>query len=524
MSKKLSTSILFVILILISAFALTACISTSASASAKQLELGNKYLLELKYEEAIIAFNKVIEIDPKNIPARIGLGKAYIAAGQPDKAESVLKEALDIDPKSSDAYIDLAALYYEQDKIDDAIKLLEKGYEQTQDDNIKKLWDQLREEQANEQRDPTESETVNAEQPSSQKQEVTDENILAATSEYIDSFSTLPPFSDIASIDKAWVVRKYIKEVVSYNDEMLFSKYSIDYFTRPSEIEKAAQNHLNPSITVNSRDDFSSFDGTYGSTIHSPLWLTEEKVFGWGASGGYSYESHVNPLETYEIGGNYYIKAIDLLLSFDQDYFDGQPFGKVYSLTVDNPNPDEYVEIGTFTMDEETKAVHYEFTLDMSKCVEYWYVIEPRSSGGFTLIAKQHAAGPEPLEIPQVASATDKKSEYLQKLNNIEIGLEELDYLYNGPTYQMVQAAKETHQRWDDALNEIYGVLKMQLTADEMSKLQEEQRKWIASRDTAAEAAAAEFEGGSLAPLEYAGTLAQVTKERCYELVEVYVN
>jgi len=55
---------------------LCACMS-NAQKLQKQLELGNKFLVVLDYEQAILAFNKVIEIDPKNTDAYMGLGDAY---------------------------------------------------------------------------------------------------------------------------------------------------------------------------------------------------------------------------------------------------------------------------------------------------------------------------------------------------------------------------------------------------------------------------------------------------------------
>ena len=45
---------------------------------AEQLELGNKYLTEANYEQAIVAFNKVIELDPKIFEAYEKAAEVYI--------------------------------------------------------------------------------------------------------------------------------------------------------------------------------------------------------------------------------------------------------------------------------------------------------------------------------------------------------------------------------------------------------------------------------------------------------------
>ena len=43
----------------------------------KQIKLGYKYLEEGNYEEAILAFNKAIEIDPNEMSSYIGIINAY---------------------------------------------------------------------------------------------------------------------------------------------------------------------------------------------------------------------------------------------------------------------------------------------------------------------------------------------------------------------------------------------------------------------------------------------------------------
>ena len=47
--------------------------------AAEQLKLGNRYLEEMDYEQAVVAFTKTIEIDPQEVDAYIGASKAYAA-------------------------------------------------------------------------------------------------------------------------------------------------------------------------------------------------------------------------------------------------------------------------------------------------------------------------------------------------------------------------------------------------------------------------------------------------------------
>lgn len=117
-----------------------------------------------------------------------------------------------------------------------------------------------------------------------------------------------------------------------------------------------------------------------------------------------------------------------------------------------------------------------------------------------------------------------KKQIYKDKLDNIQLGLKDLDALYAGNTIEMKSAASQEYERWDKALNEIYGVLKQQLPSDDMSKLKAEQIKWISDRDDKAKKESLEYEGGTAEQLVYTSSLAKTTKERCYELVEKYMK
>lgn len=117
-----------------------------------------------------------------------------------------------------------------------------------------------------------------------------------------------------------------------------------------------------------------------------------------------------------------------------------------------------------------------------------------------------------------------KKQIYLDKLEAIKVGLKDLDELYAGNTMEMTGAASQEYERWDAALNEIYGVLKTQLSKTEISSLEKEEVQWIKDKQAKAEASAAEWEGGTGASLAFTSSLASTTKDRCYELVNKYMK
>ena len=59
------------------------------------LQLADRYLSEQNYEQAIIEFEKVLEIEPMNVDAYLGLAEAYMALGQTDKAVRILEEGIE---------------------------------------------------------------------------------------------------------------------------------------------------------------------------------------------------------------------------------------------------------------------------------------------------------------------------------------------------------------------------------------------------------------------------------------------
>ena len=112
--------------------------ATNKAKSKSKTDLGNKYLTEAKYEEAIIAFEEAISIDKKNVDARIGASRAYVAIKKVDKAEKVLTDGLGYTPKEAKLYLELATVYLGENKIEDAIKILDEGVNKTNGDDLKK--------------------------------------------------------------------------------------------------------------------------------------------------------------------------------------------------------------------------------------------------------------------------------------------------------------------------------------------------------------------------------------------------
>ncbi len=94
MSKKKITIIICtaVIIIFCAVTAILFIPKSDAKAITEMLSTAQKYLVETDYERAIAEFNKVIEIDPMNTEAYLGLAEAYEKNGQRDKAIETLEK------------------------------------------------------------------------------------------------------------------------------------------------------------------------------------------------------------------------------------------------------------------------------------------------------------------------------------------------------------------------------------------------------------------------------------------------
>lgn len=93
-----------------------------------------------------------------------------------------------------------------------------------------------------------------------------------------------------------------------------------------------------------------------------------------------------------------------------------------------------------------------------------------------------------------------------------------------GSNFDMKEATSEKYRAWDDMLNEIYKEIMNTLSNGEQQSLVMDESNWIVERDTEANRVAKEVEGGSLEPLLKTSSLVNSTKERCYELVNRYME
>jgi len=133
MKKKILTVLLSVII----GICISAC-SEKIDIN-EQLALGDRYLQELNFEQALICYEKVISVEPKNMPAYIGLANAYLGQGNREQAVARLEAAMEIAETSYkenqvilenafDVYLLDSSLFVDSNNVLLALDVLERGY------------------------------------------------------------------------------------------------------------------------------------------------------------------------------------------------------------------------------------------------------------------------------------------------------------------------------------------------------------------------------------------------------------
>lgn len=94
---KVKRGILSVIVVILFALIVGITIyNAPANRLSRQLDLGQRYLEEQNYEQAIVEFDKAILIDPMSVDAYLGKVEAYESMGDEEKAIEVLQTGYEI--------------------------------------------------------------------------------------------------------------------------------------------------------------------------------------------------------------------------------------------------------------------------------------------------------------------------------------------------------------------------------------------------------------------------------------------
>lgn len=124
MKRKTTVILLITIVLLLTSVGIATAYFSPRARAHRLMNLGNKYLNAGNYTEAILAFQKAIEIQPRNINTLLALGKTYIKAEKTTLAEGTFQQILSISPKNAEALEGLIDIYLKSFNISKAEKIL----------------------------------------------------------------------------------------------------------------------------------------------------------------------------------------------------------------------------------------------------------------------------------------------------------------------------------------------------------------------------------------------------------------
>ena len=120
-------------------------------------------------------------------------------------------------------------------------------------------------------------------------------------------------------------------------------------------------------------------------------------------------------------------------------------------------------------------------------------------------------------KVNETTKIKGRKQEFLNELDSIQKELDnsqEKKDADTGVTLAMRSYAQKEYDMYDKELNDIYALLKKELSPEVMKSLQAEEIKWIEQKEAKAKKEASQYEGGTLAPVVYISSLYESTKER----------
>ena len=121
-----ATGLLGILILILMA---VACGKSTAEKWQEQYDLGQQYLLEENYEEAIVAFTAAIELDPKQANAYIGRGDAYFAWAEKESSSEKYQSAMS-DYEAAERLREQAETAAKIEETDSRLSELESGLKQ----------------------------------------------------------------------------------------------------------------------------------------------------------------------------------------------------------------------------------------------------------------------------------------------------------------------------------------------------------------------------------------------------------
>lgn len=132
-----------------------------------------------------------------------------------------------------------------------------------------------------------------------------------------------------------------------------------------------------------------------------------------------------------------------------------------------------------------------------------------------------HATSKEEKQIKKETSSAVGKSKVLNELAALENQEKHTNVM---STNDIVNEIEGNYELWDNKLNEIYSTLKNTMSPDAFQSLKTKQIAWVKEKESKVKAIGTDTNNGTMRRIDASEEKYKMTKERCYELVNGYMN
>ncbi len=366
--KKLVSVTLLVGLLL--AILLTGCAKTPEELYQEQYDLGMRYLSEGNYEEAIIAFEAAIEINPRAIEAYIAIADTYVQSGDAPQAVRYLDQVL-TDITNGELKFETEDGEIDQEFADEIYDELNSEKEE--------IYNELTQE---------EKDILNAEGiygTEEEKEEASwvplalDSPEVLMAEEYIVDlnratfFPSLPVFESIEEVSYEYVIDLYL----NYG----FDGTHIDGIGSISEvdiIETMAQDLFNPNFEFGENYEFDDIS-LYDSELFF-IWHENYRGYTSPDAKGMGNDFHVEIVEAYDGDTKLIVDVLEyeyLNITFENDMFNYEIYNSG-------------THVGTFVYDYNAGEESATYDIDPGMHAQTRYVLIPKGDGGYFIESKTH--------------------------------------------------------------------------------------------------------------------------------------
>ena len=132
-----------------------------------------------------------------------------------------------------------------------------------------------------------------------------------------------------------------------------------------------------------------------------------------------------------------------------------------------------------------------------------------------------HAISKEEKQTKKETSSAVGKTKVLNELAALENQEKHTNVM---STNDIVNEIEGNYELWDNKLNEIYSTLKNTMSPDAFQSLKTKQIAWVKEKESKVKAIGTDTNNGTMRRIDASEEKYKMTKERCYELVNGYMN